>query len=164
MPSKKKIRKKSAKGSPQRVQPIPLGYSTVMPGFATREGAKAIDFYTTVFGAKVKGKYAGPDGTIHHCELKFGDTVVMFGAPQDGNTYPLHASIYVKNVDAVVKKAADAGATIKRSVEDQFYGDRAGSVVDPFGNEWFVMTHIENVPKKELDRRMGLVMQGKPWR
>jgi hypothetical protein len=62
------------------------------------------------------------------------------------------------------RRSTDAGATVKRPVEDQFYGDRAGSVVDPFGNEWFLMMHVENVSKKELGRRMGLVIQGKPWR
>jgi PhnB protein len=164
MPAKKKATRKTAKKQSKKVQPIPSGYSTVMPGFATMEGAKAIAFYSKVFGAKVKSQFAGPDGSIQHGELKFGDTVVMFGAPRDGKTYPLHASIYVKNVDEVVRKAVDAGAAITRPVDDQFYGERGGTVVDPFGNEWFVMTHVEDVSKKEMQRRMGLVMQGKPWR
>jgi PhnB protein len=164
MPAKKKAVRKPAKKASKKPKPIPSGYSTIMPGFATTEGAKAVAFYTKVFGAKVKSQFAGPNGAIQHCELKFGDTVVMFGEPRDGTTYPMHASIYVKNVDDVVKKAVEAGAVITRPVENQFYGERGGTVLDPFGNEWFVMTHVEDVSKKELDRRMGLMMQGKPWK
>ena len=162
--AKKSKAKKSAK-KPAKVQAIPSSYSTVCPGFGTKQpGEKVIEFYTKVFGAKVMTKMQGPDGHVAHCELKMGDTVLMFGAPMDGNEYVMHAMTYVKDVDATVQKALANGATLKTPIEDQFYGDRAGRVTDPFGNEWFVATHVENVSKKEMDRRMAAVMSGQPWK
>jgi len=170
MAAKKKAKKAKAKKSAtkssakKKVAAIPAGYSTVCPGFAHPNAKDAIPFLQTVFGGKVRGKpYVAPDGSIAHCEMKIGDTVIMFGSGMDGTQYGMHASIYVKDCDAVVAKAIAAGATAKRPLETQFYGDRAGSVVDPFGNEWFIMTHVEDVSKKEMDRRMALVMSGKSW-
>ena len=164
MAAKKKA-KKSAKKIIKKVEAVPSSYSTVCPGFATTtSGDKVIDYFSKVFGAKVKGKYAGPDGSIVHAELKIGDTVVMFGAPMDGKPYGFHGMIYVKDCDSVVAKAIQNGGTLKKPVEDQFYGDRAGTVVDPFDNEWFIATHKEDVPKKEMDRRMAAFMQGQPWK
>ncbi|HEY4222589.1 MAG TPA: VOC family protein [Myxococcota bacterium] len=165
---KKKPAKKSAKKAASKsakVVAVPPGYGTITAGFATNtDGNKVIEFYGKAFGAKVKGKYTAPDGSIVHCELKMGDSVLMFGSPMGGAEYTMHGMMYFKNLDAAIAKAVAAGATVKKAAEDQFYGDRTATVVDPFGNEWWFGTHVENVAKKEMDRRMGLVMSGQPWR
>jgi PhnB protein len=161
----KKKKKASKKVAKKKVQAVPTNYSTICPGFGTKQpGDKVIDFYKNVFGAKVQTKMTGPDGAVVHCELRMGNSVLMFGAPMDGNEYTMHAMTYVKDCDATVQKALAHGASVKQAVEDQFYGDRAGRVVDPFGNDWFIATHVEDVPKKEMDRRMAAMMQGQPWK
>jgi PhnB protein len=151
-PKKKKAPSKKAK-----VHYIPKGMPTLMAGFAVSGCAKAIDWLTSTFGMKVKDIYRMPDGGVAHCELRLGDSIVMCADPQ-GQTYHVRAAFYVKDCDAVFARAVAAGATVKRPLTNQFYGDRSGSVVDPFGNEWNIATHVEDVSKKEMDRRMAAMM------
>jgi PhnB protein len=142
--------------------PIPEGYHTVTPYLAVENAAEAIAFYERAFGAKEVGRMAGPDGMIAHAELEIGDSRVMLSDPfPQASTRPpkelggTSASVfmYVEDVDAVVKQAVDAGATVLMEVEDQFWGDRFGTVSDPFGHSWSIATHVEDVPAEELAER-----------
>jgi PhnB protein len=113
-----------------------------------------------VLGAKVKERYDGPDGKVAHCELRIGDTSLMCGEAHPGmNVQPLRACIYVKDCDAVIAKALSRGATVDRPIANQFYGDRSGSVIDKWGNNWTLATHVEDVSKKEMMRRMQAMQQ-----
>jgi PhnB protein len=142
------------------VKAIPDGYHTITPSFGIHGGEKAIEFYKRAFGAEEVVKLHGPGGSIAHCELQVGDSRVMFGEPMDGVTYNLHAMLYVSDCDAVVQRAVDAGATIKEAPSDKFWGDRTGRVVDPWGNEWYVATHVEDVSPEEMKQRMKSAMGG----
>lgn len=144
------------------VKPIPNGYRSITPYLAVRQAAEAIEFYRRAFGAKERMRIGAPDGKVGHAELEIGDSVVMladevpdmefFGPASIGGTsVTLH--LYVKDVDASFRKATDAGATPVRQVQDQFYGDRTGSVRDPFGHVWHIATHKEDVAPDELTRR-----------
>jgi PhnB protein len=152
-----------------KVKPIPDGYPRVIP-YLTVDGADAaIDFYTKVFGAKERVRMGGPGGKVGHAELEIGDSVVMLadsfpdmGAPtptQLGGS-PVTVMVYVEDVDAAFERALGAGATEERSVENQFYGDRAGQFADPFGHKWFVATHVEDVPPEEMATRAAAAMGG----
>jgi PhnB protein len=116
-----------------------------------------VDWLTSTFGMKIKDVYRMPDGGIAHCELRFGDSLIMCGEAQ-GAPRTLAAMFYVKDCDALFAKAVAAGAKVTRPLQDQFYGDRSGTVADPFGNEWTIATHVEDVSKKEMDRRMAAMM------
>jgi PhnB protein len=142
--------------------PIPEGYHTVTPYLAVDDASEAIAFYERAFGAKELVRMPGPDGVIAHAELEIGDSRVMLSDPfPQASTRPpkelggTSASVfmYVDDVDAVVKQAVDAGATVTMEVEDQFWGDRFGSVSDPFGHSWSIATHVEDVPPEELEER-----------
>jgi PhnB protein len=144
------------------VKPIPEGYHTVTPYLAVDDATKAIEFYKRAFGATEHVKMEGPPGKIAHAELKIGDSLIMFSDPMpQATTKPpkelggTSSSIflYVEDVDEVVKQAIDAGATVLQEVQDQFWGDRFGSVQDPFGHQWSVATHVEDVDPKEMERR-----------
>jgi PhnB protein len=124
--------------------------------------AGAIAFYKKVFGAKEIMRMPGPRGTIGHAEIQIGDARIMladefpemnFRSPRSFGGTPVNIHLYVQDVDRVAKKAVSAGAKLLRPVTDQFYGDRTGSLEDPFGHVWHVATHIENVPVKELRKR-----------
>jgi PhnB protein len=154
---------KKAKARPkQKVAPIPAGFHSVTAYLSIRDAGKALDFYKRAFGAKELLRMAGPDGKIGHAEIKLGDSRVMladefpsmgFLGPQSrgGTTVMLH--LYVKDVDATVVKATAAGATIKRPIKDEFYGDRTGTIEDPFGHVWYVATHKEDLSPAEIRRR-----------
>jgi PhnB protein len=158
----KKIAKKKAKkkAKTKKVQPIPSNYSNVIPCFRVANCARAIDFITSVFGAKIRDRYDGPNGEVFHCEMQLGDTTLMCGEAQPGDAQTLAASIYVKDCDAVFNKAVGLGARVKQPLTNQFYGDRVGRVVDAHGNEWMIATHIEDVSKKEMERRMAAQPEG----
>lgn len=141
------------------VKPIPDGYRTVTPYLVVDGAADAIAFYTKAFDATERGRMDGPGGLIGHAELQIGDSVVMLSDPfPHSATQPpselggTSASIvlYVEDVDAVVQRAVDAGATVTMEVADQFWGDRFGTVRDPFGHVWSVATHVEDVPPEEM--------------
>jgi PhnB protein len=129
-------------------------------------GVKALKFYAAVFGATERMRFPGPGGTVAHAEVQIGDSVVIVEdevpergtkAPPPGGVAgsPSSLFIYVEDVDAVVGRAVELGATLQRAPQDQFYGDRDGYVVDPFGHGWTVATHVEDVAPEELVRRMA---------
>jgi PhnB protein len=149
-----------------KVKPIPDEYHSVTPYIIVSGAAKAIDYYKKAFGATEIMRMDGPGGSIGHAEIKIGDSVIMLSDenPQMGDMSrsaktlggtPISILLYVEDTDATVKRAVDAGATIARPVEDQFYGDRAGTIVDPFGNQWDIHTHIEDVSPEEMEKRMA---------
>ena len=151
-----------------RDKPIPEGYEGATPYLAVRGGADAIDFYKKAFGAKEIMRMAAPNGTIGHADIVVAGGHVMLAdespemghrSPQSLGGSPVSLVLYVENVDEVVKRAVGAGAKLTRPVEDQFYGDRAGTVTDPFGHVWHVMTHIEDMSHEEMIRR-GSEMAG----
>ncbi len=147
--------KKSAKKPLKRkVEPIPSRYSRLIPSFRVPGCAAAVDFLVSVFGAKVTERYDGPNGELFHCELRVGDVTVMCGDGMPGDSQTLAACIYVKDCDAVFQKAVGLGAQVKQPVTLQFYGDKSGRLVDRWGNEWIIATHVEDVSKKEMERRM----------
>ena len=148
-------------------KPIPEGYNTVTPYLAVDDAAAAIEYYTKVFGAKESVRMDGPDGGIAHAELDIGDSKIMLSdpLPQASTKTPKELGgtsasifIYVEDVDAIVKKAVDAGATVTMEVQDQFWGDRYGSIMDPFGHAWSIATHIEDVPPEEIEERAKAAM------
>jgi len=144
------------------VKSVPEGYPSLSPYLIVRDGAAAIDFYQKVFGAKLRMKLDGPGGRIGHAELEIGNGLVMLAdehpemgalAPTTIGGTPVGLHLYLEDVDAVAKKAIAAGATLKRPVENQFYGDRLGSIIDPFGHLWHISTHVEDVSPEEIGRR-----------
>jgi PhnB protein len=146
----------------KKVQPVPKGYGAVTPYLSVNGAAQAIAFYKKAFGAKEVMRMPGRAGKIGHAELEIGGARVMladeypemdFMAPQARGGSPVHLHLYTKAVDAVVERAVAAGAKVLREVQDQFYGDRLGTLQDPFGHVWHVATHVEDVPMKELKRR-----------
>jgi PhnB protein len=149
------------------VKPIPDGYHTVTPYLAVDDAAAAIEYYKKAFGAKERMRMEAPGGKIGHAEIEIGDSLVMLSDsfPQASTRPPKELGgtsaslfMYVKDVDAVVKKAVDAGATVTMEVADQFWGDRFGSVQDPFGQLWSISTHVEDVPPAEMAERAKAAM------
>lgn len=146
----------------KKVNPIPAGYHSVTPYLICKDAAKAIDFYKEIFGAIEAFRMDQDDGRVGHAELRLGDSRIMVsdefpemdicGPKSPGNT-GVSLYHYVDDVDAVVDKAVTMGARLKYPVKDQFYGDRSGTVEDPFGHIWHVSTHKEDVPPEELKRR-----------
>jgi PhnB protein len=144
------------------VKPVPEGYHTVTPYLAVDDAAEAIDFYTRAFGAKERVRMHAPDGKVGHAELEIGDSLVMLSDPfpQASTRSPKELGgtsasvfLYVEDVDAVVKRAVDAGATVTMEVADQFWGDRFGSFSDPFGHSWSIATHVEDLTPEEIAER-----------
>jgi len=143
-------------------KPIPEGYPALMPYLAVDDAAQAIDFYKRGFGANERMRMPGPDGKIGHAELEIGSAVVMLADPfpqasakppkELGGT-SMALFLYVDDVDAFVKQAVDAGATLATPVDDMFWGDRSGKITDPFGHEWQIATHVEDVPPEEMAER-----------
>ncbi len=149
------------------VQPVPEGYHTLTPYLAVDDAAKAIEYYARAFGAKERVRMDAPDGKIGHAELEIGDSLVMLSDPfPQASTRPpsdlggtsASVFVYVEDVDAVVKKAVAEGATITTEVEDQFWGDRFGTITDPFGHVWAIATHVEDVPPEEMAERAKAAM------
>lgn len=147
---------------------IPDGYHNVTPYLFVRSAAQAIDFYKKVFSADEIMRMPGPNGKIMHAELKIGDSIVMLAdedpahgvmSPQTVGGYSAGMHLYVEDVDKVIQKAVENGAKLLRPTKNQFYGDRVGSVLDPFGHLWSVATHIEEVSPEELRKRMAAMSQ-----
>jgi PhnB protein len=148
-------------------QPIPEGYSGPMAYLSVPDAAAAIDFYSRAFGARERYRMPAPGGKIGHAELELGGGVIMLSDPfPQASTKPptevggTTASImfYVEDVDAAMQKAADAGAEIVMPADDQFWGDRFGSLRDPFGHSWALATHVEDVPPEEMAARAEQAM------
>ncbi len=141
---------------------IPDGYHTATPYLIIKGAARAIDFYKQVFGATELMRFPGPGGSIGHAEIKIGDTPIMladevpqmgYRSPQSIGGSPVSLMLYVEDVDRVVERAVKAGAKLERPVADQFYGDRNGTIQDPFGHVWTIGTHKEDVSAEEMQRR-----------
>jgi PhnB protein len=144
------------------VQPIPEGYSTVTPYLSVGDAAQAIDFYGRAFGAKERVRMPAPDGRIAHAELEIGDSVVMLSdqfeqstgkPPKELGGTSVGLMLYVENADEVIQQAVDAGATLTMPPENMFWGDRFGRVADPWGHDWQIVTHVEDVPPEEMEER-----------
>lgn len=152
------------------VKPVPEGYHTATPYLYVKGGVKALDFYKKAFGAKELMRMDGPGGSIGHAEIRIGDSPIMLAdeSPEMGARSPetyggsaVGIVLYVPDVDATVKRAVDAGAKLDRAVEDKFYGDRMGSIIDPFGHIWYITTHVEDVSPDEMKRRGEAMMPQK---
>jgi PhnB protein len=144
------------------VQPIPDGYNTASPYLAVDDAERAIEYYKKAFGAEETVRMNAPDGRIGHAELKIGDSHLMLSDPfpQSSTKSPTELGgtsvsifMYVEDVDTVVQKAVDQGATVTMEVEDQFWGDRFGSITDPFGHNWSIATHVEDLTPEEIEER-----------
>ena len=157
--------------STTKPDPIPGTYRRVTPALVVDGGVKALEFYTEVFGATERMRIPGPGDTIAHAEIEIGDSVVMVddASPDVGTKAPpaggLEGSpnslyVYVEDVDATVERAAGLGATVVRAPQDQFYGDRNGYIIDPFGHGWTVASHVEDVPADEMMRRVAEMLEG----
>jgi PhnB protein len=154
---------KAARKLTVAVKPIPEGYHSITPMLTVRGADRAIDFYRRAFGAEEIGRMHGPDGkTVMHAELKIGDSRLFLGdeacgmdarSPQTIGGSPTGIYLYVRDVDEVFHKAVTAGATVKRPLENMFWGDRTGSVLDPYGHTWDLATHREDVPPDEMKKR-----------
>jgi PhnB protein len=150
-------------------KPIPDGYDAVIPALGIKGAAGAIEFYKTVFGATELGRLAGPDGNIAHAELQIGGGKIMLAeeSPEWGNHSPptlggtpVRLHLYVEDVDGVVQRAVEHGAKVVIPVEDQFYGDRAGRIEDPYGHLWIVSTRVEDLSLEEIERRAAALFGG----
>jgi PhnB protein len=150
----------------KKVKAVPVGTHTITPHLSVREAPKAIEFYQKAFGAKVLGVHKTPDGKVMHATLKIGDSRLMLAdefpgmgtpAPQSLGGSPVLLNIYVKDVDALFKKAVDAGAKVTMPLANQFWGDRYGQIVDPFGHSWALGSHVEYVKPKEMERRANAI-------
>lgn len=150
-----------------KISAIPKGFHTSTPYINVKGAVEAIAFYKKAFGAKEVGRILMPDGrTIAHAEIEIGDSKIMIAeeneqwgnqSPQTLGGSPVCLCLYVDDVDAVYARAIQAGATVsgEMGVKDQFYGDRAGSLTDPFGHKWSIMTHKEDVSFEEMQKRMN---------
>jgi len=146
------------------VQAIPAGYAGVTPYLIIRDAARALDFYKKAFGATELMRFPAPGGKIGHAEIKIGEGMVMLAdeSPEMGHKSPqtlggtaITLMFYVSDVDAQFAKAVAAGGTIKQPLKDQFYGDRSGTITDPFGHIWTIATHKEDVSTEEMKKRMA---------
>lgn len=144
-------------GKQQKVSWLAKGYPVLSSITVLDDCARAIDWYTKVLGARKRMRLDMPGGMVAHCELGFGDAVLMMGSPMPPQVLAKKASlgIYVKDCDAVFQKALSAGARSLQEPADQFYGDRNARFEDPFGNEWSVMTHVKDVSEKEMKKAMA---------
>ena len=144
------------------VKSIPDGYHSVTPYLIVRGGVRALDYYKEAFGAEERFRMDGPGGTIGHAEIQIGNSIIMLAdenpawnakAPTVGTLPPVQLMVYVDDVDATFKRALAAGGMETQPIKNQFYGDRSGSLTDPFGHSWTVATHIEDVSSEEMQRR-----------
>lgn len=151
------------------VKAIPDGYHSVTPYLIIKGAAEAIEFYKKAFGATELFRMPQPDGRIGHAEIQIGDSRLMLADEYPEMTYvspttlggsPVSIMLYVEDVDTVFKQAVASGATEQRPLEDKFYGDRMGSLVDPYGHVWHVGTHKEDVTPDEMEKRLAAGAHG----
>ncbi|PYS64996.1 MAG: glyoxalase [Acidobacteria bacterium] len=144
------------------VKSIPEGYHSVTPYLIIKGAADAIEFYKKAFGATELFRFPAPDGKIGHAEIKIGDSPIMladefaemgYKGPRALGGSPVSLMIYLEDVDTVFNRAVEAGASVKEAVQDKFYGDRTGTLTDPFGHVWHVATHKEDVSMEEMEER-----------
>jgi PhnB protein len=162
--AKKPALRKPVSKKPAKVKPIPDGYHSATPYLIIDGAARAIDYYKRAFGAKELMRIPAPGDKIGHAEIKIGDSVIMLAdehpemdarSPTHYGGSPISLMIYLEDVDRRFQRAIAAGGTETRPVTDQFYGDRSGTLKDPFGHSWHLSTHKEDVSMKELNRRMA---------
>jgi PhnB protein len=151
-----------------KVSPIPQGYHTITPHIVVKDARKAVDFYKRAFGAEVRGIAEGPDGHVMHAEVKIGDSIVMLNdefpsrkvlSPTSTNAdtcVSLH--LYVEDADKTFAAAKAAGAVVTMPLEDQFWGDRYGTLRDPFGHSWSIATHIKDMSEQDMKKAMDEAM------
>ncbi len=160
--TKKITAKKTVKRKTKKISPIPKGYHTVTPYLIVNGGIRALEFYKKAFGAKSVVCMEHGNGKVGHAELTIGDSKIMLSdgcpemktpSPKELGGTPVSLHLYVKDVDAFVKRAIAAGAKLIRPVENQFYGDRSGGLEDPFGHIWYVATHIEDLTLGQIKKR-----------
>lgn len=156
--SRRSTRKKI---SSKKVSHVPKGHHAITPGLAVRDAAQAVEFYKKAFGAKEKSRMPGPDGKLMHADIVIGDSHIMLGeeniqmgnpSPLSLNGSPISLYIYVKNADKVFDQAVKAGASVTMPMTDQFWGDRAGMVADPFGHKWWLATHKQDLSPKAMKK------------
>ena len=151
------------------VKSIPEGYHSVTPYLIINGAADAIEYYQKAFGAVELFRFPAPGGKIGHAEIKIGDSPIMladehpemgYKSPQSYGGTPVSIMIYVEDVDTIFKQAIAAGGKEQQAVKDQFYGDRLGTLADPFGHVWTIATHKEDVSMEEMQRRMKSAQTG----
>jgi len=149
---------------------IPAGYHTATPYLIVNGAARAIDFYRQAFGAIEEVRMDEPGGKVGHAEIKIGDSRIMLAdehpemdarSPQAIGGTPVSLLLYVPDCDAVLAKALSLGAKMLKPVQDQFYGDRSGTLADPFGHQWTIATHKEDVSPEEMQKRIAALYGGK---
>jgi len=150
------------------VRPIPEGYHTATPYLIVQDGARAIDFFKQAFGATELFRLADTSGKIGHAEIKIGSSILMlaeeypdmgYRSPKSLGGTPVSILLYVEDVDALFNQAIAAGGKVQRPIKDEFYGDRTGTLTDPFGHVWTIATHKEDVSPEEMDRRYRAMMK-----
>lgn len=148
---------------PNAVNPIPSNFHTITPNLIFQNAAGAIEFYKKVFDAVELARMPGPNNKIMHAELRIGDSMVFIvdtmtdkapAVSTPANFVPQYLHLYVDDVDSTFKRAVEAGATVDMPLEDQFWGDRYGKITDPFGQQWSLASHVEDVSPDEMKRRM----------
>jgi PhnB protein len=146
------------------VQPSPEGYHTVTPYLIVGDGTAALEYYQRALGAVERMRLPGPGGKVAHAEIQIGDSVIMLAdefpemgalGPKSIGGTPVGLCVYVPDVDAVFSRAIEAGGKVERPLQNQFYGDRSGTLIDPFGHKWTIATHVEDVTPEEMERRMA---------
>jgi len=165
----RKTARKAPKAAKRRVRPVPPGYHTLTPYLTVDDAGRALEFYKRAFGAAELMRMPGPGGRIGHAEMRIGDSVFMLSdefpgvstcrSPRSlgGTTFQLF--LYVPDVDTAFARAAAAGCKVKTPLADMFWGDRYGKLEDPFGNEWGLATHREDVKPAEMARRAAEAMK-----
>jgi len=161
--ARKSVKKTTAKrAAPKKVPPVPKGVHTITPSLCFQDAAFALAFYEKAFGAKELYRLSEPGGKVGHAEMRIGDSLVMLSdeypemailsAKTRGGS-PIRLSLTVKNADAAMERAVAAGATVVRPLRDEFYGWRSGVIMDPFDYSWFIMSQIETISPKEMQKR-----------
>jgi len=149
-------------------KPIPDGYHTATPYLIVKGAAEALDYYKRAFGAVELFRMADPTGKVGHAEIKIGDSIIMladehpemgFRGPESLGGSPIGIMLYVEDVDTRFNKAIAAGGKLLKPLQDQFYGDRSGSLTDPFGHVWTIATHKEDIAAEEIGRRAAEFMK-----
>lgn len=150
------------------VKPVPDGYHTATPYLICKGAAKAIEFYKEGFGAQELMRLEAPGGTVGHAEIRIGNSIIMLAdehpqmgavSPETLGGSPVSIMLYVEDVDSRFDQAINAGGTVVRPVQDQFYGDRSGTLKDPFGHQWTIGTHKEDLSQEEIEQRMAAMSQ-----
>jgi len=150
------------------VKPVPEGYHAVTPYLICKGASEAIEYYKKVFGATEIMRHGEPGGPVGHAELKIGDSVIMLAdehpevgafAPKPGGGTPISLMVYLPDVDTVFRRAVEAGGKEVRPLADQFYGDRSGQLLDPYGHQWTIATHTEDIEPEAMERRAAEAMK-----